>query len=71
MRDYYEHTRNIFRVTERITAQFVSGRVTSRTRSLFSSSVDTGGQTPIESFFIRNRQLHQLGAIFSTKIPTR
>src|SRR5437763_9833382 len=25
MRDYYEHTRNIFRVTERITGQFVSG----------------------------------------------
>src|SRR5881396_2991771 len=28
MRDYYEHTRNIFRVTERITEQFVSGYVT-------------------------------------------
>src|SRR5215470_456064 len=36
MRDYYEHTRNIFRVTERITEQFVSGHVTSKTRSLFS-----------------------------------
>src|SRR5213079_2733300 len=36
MRDYYEHTRNIFRVTERITEQFVSGYVTSKTRSLFS-----------------------------------
>jgi len=36
MRDYFEHTRNIFRVTERITAQFVSGYVTSRTRSLFA-----------------------------------
>ena len=35
MRDYYEHTRNIFRVTERITEQFVGGYVTSKTRSLF------------------------------------
>ncbi len=36
MREYYEHTRNIFRVTERITEQFVTGRATARTRSLFS-----------------------------------
>jgi [protein-PII] uridylyltransferase len=36
MKDYYEHTRNIFRVTERITEQFASGRATSTTRSLFS-----------------------------------
>src|SRR5207248_7281703 len=36
MKDYYEHTRNIFRVTERITEQFVSGRASSSTRSLFS-----------------------------------
>src|SRR5207302_6494625 len=35
MREYYEHTRNIFRVTERITEQFASGRATERTRSLF------------------------------------
>jgi [protein-PII] uridylyltransferase len=59
MRDYYEHTRNIFRVTERITAQFVSGRVTSRTRSLFSFlPLIRADKTPIESFFIRNKQLH-------------
>src|SRR5437016_12004005 len=36
MRDYYGHTRNILRVTERITQQFVRGHVTSKTRSLFS-----------------------------------
>lgn len=36
MKDYYEHTRNIFRVTERITEQFASGRASSTTRSLFS-----------------------------------
>ena len=59
MRDYYEHTRDIFRVTERITAQFVSGRVTSRTRSLFGFlPLIRPDKTPIESFFIRNKQLH-------------
>jgi [protein-PII] uridylyltransferase len=60
MRDYYERTRNIFRVTERITAQFVSGRVTSRTRSLFSFlPLIRPDKTPIgESFFIRSKQLH-------------
>jgi [protein-PII] uridylyltransferase len=36
MKDYYEHTRNIFRVTERITEQFASGRSSTTTRSLFS-----------------------------------
>src|SRR6476469_590962 len=36
MKDYYAHTRNIFRVTERITEQFASGRASSTTRSLFS-----------------------------------
>src|SRR5882724_1441315 len=60
MRDYFEHTRNIFRVTERITAQFVSGRVTSRTRSLFSFlPLIRPDKTPVGgSFFIRNKQLH-------------
>jgi [protein-PII] uridylyltransferase len=36
MKDYYEHTRNIFRVTERITEQFASGRSSKMTRALFS-----------------------------------
>src|SRR5205807_7882314 len=60
MRDYYEHTRNIFRVTERITAQFASGYVTSRTRSLFSFlPLIRPEKTPIGgSFFIRNKQQH-------------
>src|SRR5438132_11537729 len=35
MKDYYEHTRNIFRVTERITEQFAGGRSSRPTRSLF------------------------------------
>ena len=35
MRDYYEHTRNIFRVTERITEQFAAGAAAHGPRSLF------------------------------------
>jgi [protein-PII] uridylyltransferase len=60
MRDYYEHTRNIFRVTERITEQFVSGYVTNKTRSLFSFlPLIRADKTPIgDSFFVRNKQLH-------------
>lgn len=60
MRDYYHHTRNILRVTERITAQFVSGHVTSKTRALFSFlPLVRAHKTPIgDSFFIRNKQLH-------------
>src|SRR6184192_1581172 len=60
MRDYFEHTRNIFRVTERITAQFVSGHVTSKTRSLFSFlPLIRPDKTPVGgSFFIRNKQLY-------------
>jgi [protein-PII] uridylyltransferase len=60
MRDYYHHTRNILRVTERITQQFVSGHVTSKTRALFSFlPLTRGHKTPIgHSFFVRNKQLH-------------
>src|SRR5205809_7694244 len=60
MRDYYGHTRNILRVTERITQQFVRGHVTSKTRSLFSFlPLARANKTPLgEFFFIRNKQLH-------------
>src|SRR6266568_4020542 len=60
MRDYYEYTRNILRVTERITEQFVSGYVTNKTRSLFSFLPLIGAdKTPIgDFFFVRNQQLH-------------
>src|ERR1700736_2490770 len=59
MRDYYEHARNIFRVTERITEQFASGYATKRTRSLFSFlPLRRGVETRVESFFIRNRHLY-------------
>src|SRR5213594_1094308 len=60
MRDYYEHTRDIFRVTERITQRFVSGYVTSKTRSLFSFlPLIRADKTPIgDDFFVRNKHLH-------------
>jgi len=60
MRHYYEDTRNIFRVTERITELFVSGYVTNKTRALFSFLPLVGAaKTPIgDSFFVRNKHLH-------------
>jgi len=60
MRDYYEHTRNILRVTERITQQFMSGYVTNETRSLFSFlPLVRVNKTPVgDCFFKRNTQLH-------------
>src|SRR6058998_924023 len=60
MRNYYDHTRNILRVTERITEQFVSGYVTNKTHSLFSFlPLIRGDKTPIgDSFFVRTKQLH-------------
>src|SRR5438034_1383492 len=62
MRDYYEHTRNIFRVSERITAQFVSGYATNKTRSLFSFlPLIRSDKTAIgDSFFIRQKQLYPI-----------
>lgn len=59
MHDYYKHTRNIFRVTERITEQFASGYATSGTRSLFSFlPLRRGRETKLGSFFIRHGHLH-------------
>jgi [protein-PII] uridylyltransferase len=60
MRDYYDHTRNILRVTERITEQFVGGYVTNKTRALFSFlPLIRGHKTPIgDSFFVRTKQLY-------------
>jgi [protein-PII] uridylyltransferase len=59
MRDYYEHARNIFRVTERITQQFLAGYATDRTRFLFSFlPLIRSEEKRLESFFVRNDQLH-------------
>src|SRR5438045_6187717 len=50
-------------VTERITEQFVSGYVTSKTRSLFSFlPLMRTHKTPVgDFFFVRNKQLHPAG----------
>jgi [protein-PII] uridylyltransferase len=59
MHDYYEHTRNIFRVTERITAQFATGRATEWTRSLFSFlPLARSDKRRVGAFFIRSGQLN-------------
>jgi [protein-PII] uridylyltransferase len=59
MHDYYEHTRNIFRVTERITQQFASGRATEWTRSLFSFlPLARTDKRRVGQFVIRNGQLY-------------
>src|SRR5467141_76182 len=59
MRDYYKHTRNIFRVTERITEQFATGYATSGTRALFTFlPLRRGTETKVGSFSIRHGQLH-------------
>ena len=59
MRDYYEHTRNIFRVTERITEQFAAGAATNGARSLFRFlprlKLD---ETDLGEFVKRGEQLH-------------
>jgi [protein-PII] uridylyltransferase len=59
MRDYYEHTRNIFRVTEQITHQFASGFATKGTRALFSFlPIRRGSERKIGPFSIRSGQLY-------------
>ena len=58
MRDYYEHTRNIFRVTEQVTQQFATGFATKRTRSLFSFlPLRRTSERKVENFCIRGGQL--------------
>src|SRR6202051_465121 len=70
MKDYYEHTRNIFRVTERITEQFASGRSSSTTRSLFSFLPRL--KSPEEKFGhfrIRQKQLFAQSSDVFKKMP--
>ncbi len=72
MREYYGHTRNIFRVTERITEQFVAGHATARTRSLFSFlPLIRLEKTRLESFFVRNGQLYADRRDLFEKDPTQ
>ena len=59
MRDYYGHARDIFRVSERITDQFIEGYATDRTRSFFSFlPLRREPETRLEEFVIRHGRLH-------------
>ncbi len=56
MKDYYEHTRNIFRVTERVTEQFAAGHSVSGGRpAAAEGEVDQGED--LGGFFSRNGKL--------------
>ncbi len=59
MKDYYEHTRNIFRITERLTERFATGTATT-TRRLFFPLLTRRKlpETHFENFFSRAGQLH-------------
>ncbi len=61
MKEYYNHTRNIFRVTERITEQFASGRAPGAGRSVFpflrAAPLDEE-ETDLGAFVIRGEQLY-------------
>jgi [protein-PII] uridylyltransferase len=70
MKDYYEHTRNIFRVTERITEQFASGRSSWTTRSLFSFLPRLKSpEEQLGHFRIRQGQLFAQRSDVFTKAP--
>jgi [protein-PII] uridylyltransferase len=59
MREYYRHARNIFRVTERITEQFVEGYATDRSRSFFSFlPLRRDPETRLEAFIVRQGRLY-------------
>jgi [protein-PII] uridylyltransferase len=59
MKDYYEHSRDIFRITERLTKRFASGAGTT-TRRLFFPLLPRRGEADerFENFFSRGGQLH-------------
>ncbi len=58
MKDLLAHARNIFHVTERITAQFASGYSSAKTRSLFSFLPRARPSLErVDSFVIQNRQI--------------
>jgi [protein-PII] uridylyltransferase len=59
MKDYYEHTRNIFRITERLTERFATGAATT-TRRLFFPLLPRhrAPEEQFGKFFSRGGQLH-------------
>src|SRR5438552_2652340 len=71
MKDIYAHTRNIFRVTERITAQFASGYSSAKTLSLFSF-LPRARRAPerVASFLVQDGQIDVSRRDAFTKNPT-
>src|SRR5437868_5803497 len=70
MKDVYLHSRNIFRVTERITAQFASGYSSAKTRSLFGFLPRAKPAAErVNGFVIQDRQLDIGQADLFTKNP--
>ena len=59
MKDYYDHTRNIFQITERITQQFATGESSGRLRALFNFlPVPKTNEEHFEGFFSRHGKLY-------------
>ena len=70
MRVVYEHCRNIFRVTERITEQFANGYSLGKTRSLFSFLPRSHAkQKKIGEFLLSDKQLDVAQRDLFTKAP--
>jgi [protein-PII] uridylyltransferase len=59
MKDYYENTRNIFRITERLTERFATGAATTTRRLFFPLlPLRRAPEEQFEEFFSRGGQLH-------------
>ena len=71
MKDYYEHTRNIFRITERITEQFVRGQ-SSECCGRCSSFLPKprSKEEDLGEFVSREEQLHAKDANLFRENPT-
>lgn len=71
MKDYYGHTRNIFRVTERITEQFASGRSSNGARPFFPFVTEAlGEEVDLGQFVVRNGELHAKEADLLRRDPS-
>jgi len=70
MKDYYEHTRNVFRITERLTEQFATGTATT-TRKLFFPLLPRRriSEERFGDFFSRNGQLHVIDTQLFNRQP--
>ena len=70
MKDYYAHTRNIFRLTERLTERFATGTATT-TRRLFFPLLPRRKprEEHFENFFSRGGQLHVSDPELFTRQP--